>query len=105
MRELPPELLRRAELVAVDETRAALAEAGELIAAVDEDAAFAETFVELGALVTKPPPPPGGITVFKSVGIAMQDWAICNLVEKRIHDGHVSAAVTAAKLDLSGSGR
>jgi ornithine cyclodeaminase/alanine dehydrogenase-like protein (mu-crystallin family) len=99
MRELPLELLRKAELVAIDQMDAALAEAGELIAAVGEDPAFAERLVELGVLVADPPLPQG-VTVFKSVGIAMQDWAICNLVETRIRAG-APVGVAPAELVLA----
>jgi ornithine cyclodeaminase len=100
MRELPAELLREAEIVAVDETHAAMAEAGELIALVEDDASFAERLVEIGSLVADPPAPTG-ITVFKSVGIAMQDWAICNLIETRIRDGAVSGGIAPAQLELA----
>src|SRR5262249_5174127 len=65
MRELPVELLRGAEIVAVDEISAALAEAGEVIAAVENDPRFPEALVEIGALLADPPPSPRGITVFK----------------------------------------
>ena len=103
MRELPTELLRRAELVVVDEVGAALAEAGELIAAVDGDPGFAETLLELGELVARPPAAPRGVTVFKSVGIAMQDWAVCKLVETRVRDGGLPGGVEPVELDLVGA--
>jgi ornithine cyclodeaminase len=102
MRELPAELLRKAELVAVDETHAAMEEAGELIALVEDDPSFAERLVEIGSLVADPPAP-RGITVFKSVGIAMQDWAICNLVEARIRDRAASGGIAPAELELATS--
>jgi ornithine cyclodeaminase/alanine dehydrogenase-like protein (mu-crystallin family) len=47
------------------------------------------------------PPVPHGITIFKSVGIAIQDWAICNLVEARIRDDAGSAGVRPAELELA----
>jgi ornithine cyclodeaminase len=100
MRELPAELLREAEIVVIDERDAALAEAGELIALVEEDPAFAGSLVEIGSLVADPPVP-RGITVFKSVGIAMQDWAICNLVQSRIREGGGPAGVAPAELELA----
>jgi ornithine cyclodeaminase/alanine dehydrogenase-like protein (mu-crystallin family) len=93
MRELPPELLAAAELVAIDERAAALAEAGELIDALARGVLTAAQLVEVGTLA-------GdlelrGPTVFKSVGVAVQDWAICRLLSERIAAG-------APELDLRG---
>jgi ornithine cyclodeaminase len=102
MRELPAELLRRAEIVAIDQMQAALSEAGELIALVDEEPRFAERLTELGRLVAEPTVPPAGVTVFKSVGIAMQDWAICNLLEIGLRERRLPAGL--AELDLAALG-
>jgi len=75
MRELPRDLLTTATTVLVDQQSAALEESGEIIDAVTSGALRTTDLVELGpALAT--PPKPSGRTVFKSVGIGCQDWAI-----------------------------
>jgi ornithine cyclodeaminase len=84
MRELSREVLSEASIVAVDQRAAALQESGELIDAVEHTTLTAESLVELGQLVRTPPSRIGGLTVFKSVGVAMQDWAIAQLVSERI---------------------
>ncbi|AUI64078.1 ornithine cyclodeaminase family protein [Amycolatopsis sp. BJA-103] len=75
MRELPGELLATASLVVVDQIGAALEEAGEVIEAVEDGLLDRASIVELGA-VLREPPAVSGRTVFKSVGVAAQDWAI-----------------------------
>jgi ornithine cyclodeaminase len=82
MVELPPELFARAALVAVDSRDAALAEAGDLVAAIDAGHLGADAFVEIGIIgrdwvATRDPQ---AITVFKSVGLAIQDVAAAELV-------------------------
>jgi ornithine cyclodeaminase len=87
MCELPLDLLGRAEIVAVDQREAVLTEAGEIIDAVDAGVLAADDLVELGALAVGPPPEPEGVSIFKTVGVAMQDWAICRLLATRIGAG------------------
>jgi ornithine cyclodeaminase len=84
MRELERELLANASIVAVDQRLASLSEAGEVIDAVRHSALDEESLVELGELIADPPADVTGLTVFKSVGLAMQDWAIAQLVSERI---------------------
>lgn len=77
MCELPPELLADA-LVVVDQQEAAWAEAGELIRAQHAGLLKPEDVVELGDIVLgrhKGRANPVQITVFKSVGLAIQDVA------------------------------
>lgn len=75
MRELPRDLLATASLVLVDQVEAALEESGEIIDAITSGALAKTALLELGtALTTKPTPT--GRTVFKSVGVGPQDWAI-----------------------------
>ncbi|MDX6249533.1 MAG: hypothetical protein QOF10_2893 [Kribbellaceae bacterium] len=75
MRELPRSLLAEASLVVVDRLEAALEESGEIIDAVNSGTLAPADLVELGtALTTKPTTT--ARTVFKSVGIGPQDWAI-----------------------------
>ncbi|ANZ39431.1 ornithine cyclodeaminase [Lentzea guizhouensis] len=79
MRELPEELLASAEVVVVDQVEAALSEAGEIIRAVRSGVLKLESLVELGAALGNPPLRQGR-TVFKSVGVAVQDWAVARLL-------------------------
>jgi ornithine cyclodeaminase len=74
MREIGPALVRRAKVV-VDSRDAALAEAGELISCV-KDGTIDAGFVELGEVVTGAQPGRENkdhISLFKSVGLAIQD--------------------------------
>lgn len=82
MRELPDDLLGSATVI-VDDRVAALAEAGEIIHAIDAGAARADDLVELGTLLSRPAGPASGRTVFKSVGVAMQDWAVLDRLAHR----------------------
>ncbi|WP_206796856.1 ornithine cyclodeaminase family protein [Amycolatopsis sp. MtRt-6] len=79
MRELPAELLATAGCVVVDQVDAALEEAGEVIHAVDAGLLGRGSLIELGSAL-RTPPVVGGRTVFKSVGLAVQDWAIARLL-------------------------
>ncbi|USX52691.1 ornithine cyclodeaminase family protein [Lentzea sp. HUAS12] len=79
MRELPEELLATAGVVVVDQVEAALSEAGEIIRAVQSGVLRLESLVELGAALGNPPLREGR-TVFKSVGVAVQDWAVARLL-------------------------
>ncbi len=83
MCELPAELLAGATVVAVDLIDAALAEAGDLIQAIRGGLLQRERLVEIGTLLVRRAPPPGGRTVFKSVGVAAQDWALARLAVDR----------------------
>ncbi|MEP7040482.1 MAG: ornithine cyclodeaminase family protein [Chloroflexota bacterium] len=82
MVELPPEIFAAAALVAVDSRAAVLEEAGDLLAAIEIGRLAADGFVEIGTIG------PGwattrdasAITVFKSVGLAIQDLATAELV-------------------------
>jgi ornithine cyclodeaminase/alanine dehydrogenase-like protein (mu-crystallin family) len=82
MVELPPEIYTAASLVAVDSHEAALEEAGDLLAAIDAGLLAGDGFVEIGTIdagwaATRDP---SAITVFKSVGLAIQDVAAAELV-------------------------
>ena len=86
MVEMPPELFGMAELVAVDARPAAMAEAGDVVAAIDAGSATESGLVEIGAVdpgwvKTRPPE---AITVFKSVGLAIQDVAAAELIVARL---------------------
>jgi ornithine cyclodeaminase len=85
MVELPPQLFARAALVAVDSRDAARAEAGDVEAAIRAGVLEANRLVEIGSVsrswaATRPT---DAITVFKSVGLAIQDVAAAELVVRR----------------------
>lgn len=75
MRELPRDLFATATTVLVDQREAALEESGEIIDAVTSGTLREADLVELGPALADPPGRRGR-TVFKSVGIGPQDWAI-----------------------------
>jgi ornithine cyclodeaminase/alanine dehydrogenase-like protein (mu-crystallin family) len=87
MRELPDELLADSAAVFVDETEAILEESGEIIHALECGAIRETNLVEIGRTLDSGGISRSGRTVFKSVGIAMQDWTILRLLADR----HVGA--------------
>jgi ornithine cyclodeaminase len=114
MCEVPPEAFRRADIVVIDQLEAALAEAGDLTQAMDGGFLRREDLVEIGRLLAngaiRPGPEPAGtepagtgpaipgpdgagpgagLTVFKSVGIAAQDWSVCELAVRRAREAGV----------------
>ena len=76
MREIPDELLAEAAVV-IDERAAALEESGEIIHAIEAGMIKADDLSELGHALQRARPD-ADRTVFKSVGIGVQDWAIAN---------------------------
>ena len=83
MRELPDELLAGARIV-IDERAAALEEAGELIHALAAGVITESDLDELGPALGGGAVAALGRTVFKSVGVAIQDWAIADLLAARV---------------------
>jgi ornithine cyclodeaminase/alanine dehydrogenase-like protein (mu-crystallin family) len=93
MQEIPPQTVLRAKLV-IDHREAALAEAGDLLIPIDQglmtadhiyaelgEIVLGETF--LGDIVARDLPgreSPEEITLFKSVGVAVQDVAAAGAV-------------------------
>jgi len=82
MVEIPPELFGRAACVAVDARGAALEEAGDLVAAIARGLLVADQLVEIGSIDRDwaARRDPEAVTVFKSVGLAIQDLAAAELV-------------------------
>lgn len=88
MQEIPPETVLRAKVV-VDHHQAALAEAGDLLIPIEQGLMSAEhIYAELGEIIT------GGragretvdeITLFKSVGVAVQDVAAARAALEAAH--------------------
>jgi ornithine cyclodeaminase/alanine dehydrogenase-like protein (mu-crystallin family) len=88
MVELPARIFGRAALVTVDSRRAALAEAGDVVAAIEAGELSEDDLVEVGALPEgyAGRRDPGALTVFKSVGLAIQDVAAAELAARRLLD-------------------
>lgn len=88
-RELGTETVRRAKLV-VDQTAACLAEAGDIILPIKEGAITeAHIHAQLGEVVMRAKPgrtDDSEITIFKSVGLAIQDVAAATLAYRRALD-------------------
>jgi alanine dehydrogenase len=83
MQEIPPETVLRAKVV-IDHREAALAEAGDLLTPIEQGLMAAEHIhAELGEIVTGARPGRESeeeITLFKSVGVAVQDVAAAEAV-------------------------
>jgi ornithine cyclodeaminase len=82
MRELPTEVLAGATVV-VDQKAAVLEESGEIRDALAAGAITEDGLIELGAALgatDRSRLSANGRTVFKTVGIAVQDWAIARLL-------------------------
>jgi ornithine cyclodeaminase/alanine dehydrogenase-like protein (mu-crystallin family) len=86
-RELDPALVARATLV-VDSRAAALVEAGDILMSIAEGRITAEHIrAELGEIVSGEKPgrtSPGEITIFKSLGLAIEDVVSAGLAFRRI---------------------
>jgi thiomorpholine-carboxylate dehydrogenase len=91
-RELDDDAMNRGVLV-VDSRDAVLQEAGDVILSK------APIHAEIGEIFagTKPKPPAGSTTVFKSVGIAVEDLAAAKLVYEAVRVRETDAAIGAAR--------
>jgi ornithine cyclodeaminase/alanine dehydrogenase-like protein (mu-crystallin family) len=89
MVELPPAVFGQASVVAVDSRAAALAEAGDLVAAISEGLIAEGDLVEIGSLQPDwaTSRDPSAITAFKSVGLAIQDVAATELIAASLLGG------------------
>jgi ornithine cyclodeaminase/alanine dehydrogenase-like protein (mu-crystallin family) len=75
-REIPAELVHRADLIAVDSIEQARMEAGDLVMVLEEKDWSSPRIVELKDVVAAGASarrPPGQITLFKSIGLAVED--------------------------------
>lgn len=79
MRELPDELLATSTVV-IDEKDAILEESGEVLHALAAGAIHERDLIELGTALRNGTPATRKRTVFKSVGVAAQDWAIARVL-------------------------
>jgi len=89
-RELDTATVREAKLV-VDSREAVMEEAGDILIPINEGAITEDhIYAELGELVLgrkEGRTPEDGLTVFKSVGIAIQDSSVASLVLKKWREG------------------
>jgi ornithine cyclodeaminase len=88
-RELDDEAIRRASVIAVEWRKQTLAEAGDLVL-VPPELRSEKKIVELGELVTgqvNVRRHPEDITIYKSVGIGLEDIAIAGLAWRRLTSG------------------
>ena len=80
MQEIDGEVLQKA-VVIVDQVDAATQEAGEIIRAIEQQKIKKESILELGSwLLKKAPSFQEQLTVFKSVGLAIQDLSVAQVV-------------------------
>ena len=86
MVELPPEVFARAAVVAIDSREASMAEAGDVVAAIAQGFVADADLVEIGSVERDwaARRPREAVTVFKSVGLAIQDVAAAELVVARV---------------------
>lgn len=81
MHEFGADLIDGASAVVVDDLTACMIESGELIDAARAGVITTDQLIELVTIVDGAPLV-GGRTIFKSVGIAIQDWAAMNLLAR-----------------------
>ncbi len=86
-RELETDIIRDAKVI-IDDWEAIRLESGDILIPIHEGAIKeSHIYAELGELVNGEKPgrvPTDGLTVFKSVGIAIQDSSVANLVLRKI---------------------
>ena len=92
MREIAPDVFEHA-ITVVDQIEAALSEAGEIINAVESNIIEAQSLLEIGAILNKPLPTlKEQLTVFKSVGLAIQDISVAEMVYKNAMANQIGSA-------------
>ncbi|MET1116473.1 MAG: ornithine cyclodeaminase family protein [Comamonas sp.] len=85
-REIDDTVLARARIVVVESRGQALREAGDLVLVADQQA-LGKKLVELGPLLLDPALAQGGagdLTVYKSVGVGIEDVALAALVHRNL---------------------
>jgi alanine dehydrogenase len=84
-REIPAETVHRAALIAVDSLEQAREEAGDLLLAAPAEEWDALPLAELSRIVADPAfTRPAGVTMFESLGLAVQDIAAAAVVYERM---------------------
>jgi len=96
MCELAPSLFGDARIVTVEQREAAFAEAGDLIRAIGTGDILEDDIVELEELIETPFERQGGVTIFKSVGLAIEDWAVAQIAYEAVGARHGERPVRQA---------
>lgn len=82
MHEIAADVFKQA-ITVVDQREAALSEAGEIIHAVESSVITAHSLLEIGSILNDTSPAfKDHLTVFKSVGLAIQDISVAEMVYK-----------------------
>jgi alanine dehydrogenase len=95
-REIPAELVRRADLIVVDSIEQARMESGDLVMALEEQDWSSSRIVELKNVVAGGLPArktPDQITLFKSIGLAVEDVIAGAFVYERAREAGIGQAV------------
>ena len=90
MRELPSELLGDATVL-IDEKQAILEESGEILHALAAGLIAEDDLIELGSALRTGVCDRKQRTVFKTVGVAAQDWAIARLLASKFLPGRANS--------------
>lgn len=91
MREISNEVLNQS-LVIVDQLEAALAESGEIMSAIAQNQLQKESIIEIGHwLLSKEPCEHSQLTVFKSVGLAIQDLSVAEVVYQHAFNNNLGS--------------
>ncbi len=86
--EIDPALLSTSYVI-VEQNEAALSEAGEIRAAINDGLITAADIVEIGSVIAGENPvrtSPGQVTVFRSVGVAVQDTAAARVIFQELEN-------------------
>jgi alanine dehydrogenase len=97
-REIPAELVHRADLIVVDSIEQARMESGDLLMALDEQDWSSPRLVQLQDVVTgrvQARSAPGRLTLFKSIGLAVEDVIAAALVYERARAAGIGTPVPA----------
>jgi len=82
-RELGSSVLKMANTIAVDSLEQARIEAGDLLIPIEEGVISWDEVTELGEFLRDPTQHSGGVSVFKSLGVAVEDVAVARFVYDR----------------------
>lgn len=93
MREIAADVLKQA-IIVVDQKEAALSEAGEIIHAIESTVIDPHSLLEIGFLLNDTSVSfKNHLTVFKSVGLAIQDISVAEVVYKNAVANHMGQCV------------
>lgn len=96
-REIDDALLARCACIAVEDRAQALAETGDFVLAADEH--YQQRMADLGQLVAARPGTyvrePNDITLYKSVGVGLEDIALAHAIWRKLGQGLVDAPPAA----------